>query len=612
VAASPSSAAVTARAPEVPSLTPPGNSAARAISGDGRYVVFESNASALIAGQVDRNGGGADLFLFDAVAKSIVLVSRAAGWVTATGNGKAENPSISADGRYIAYTSLATDLVAGVADTNEGADVFLFDRVTGATTLVSRSAAGGAAANRISEFAVLSADGRYVAFDSQATDLIAGLDARSAFNVFLYDRESGSVHLVSRSAAAAHITGENISLGPVLSADGRYVAFVSYAKDLAAGQVDPDLPLDGRTLDLFLHDRATGATALVTHLPGSSAAAGGVLSVLSSISADGRFLAFSARGEGLVPNVPNGDSNVYLYDRTSGINTLLSSSEDGYARDSVISADGRYVAFLSDGSDLIPGQIPTEDRDQLFLFDRAAGSLSLVKGPGVVGTLVARGHALTPSISADGRYIAFVSTLLDFVQDEFAGPDVFLYDRVSGTLTLVSRTLTSAVTGGGGSFSPLISADGQRIAFSSRSPELANGDYNGVGLDTFLFSRTATPGGPVSVPPCTLLDTRRVGNRPALRSNVPKVLTVGGACGVPATAKSVLVKVTALQSSGKGNLRFFAGSAAASSGILRFQKNRTQAADFTLPLGQGKLNILPFVAGNGTVHVIVEVKGYVR
>lgn len=607
-------AAVTARAPELPSLTPPGNSTARAVSGDGRYVVFESTASGLIATQLDRNDGGADIFLFDAVAKTIVLVSRAAGWTIATGNGKAENPSISADGRYIAYTSLATDLVAGVADTNEGADVFLFDRITGATTLVSRSAAGGGAANRSSESAVLSADGRYVAFDSQATDLIAGLDARSAFNVFLYDRESGAIQLVSRSNAGPRTTGENISLRPALNADGRYVAFVSYAKDLVSGQVDPDPQPDGRTLDLFLHDRATGATTLVTHRPGAPAtAAGGVLSTLSSISADGRFLTFSARGDALVSNVPNDDSNVYLYDRTSGINTLLSASEDGYARDPVISADGRYVAFLSDGSDLIPGQIPTEDRDQLFLFDRAAGSLSLVKGTGELGTLVARGHALTPTISADGRYLTFISTLADFIRDEFAGPDVFLYDRVSGALTLVSRTLTSAVTGGGGSFSPLISADGQRIAFSSRSPELAAGDYNGVGLDAFLYSRTATPSGPVSVPPCTLLDTRRAGNRPALRSNVSKVLTAGGACGVPAAAKSVLVKVTALQATGKGNLRFFPGSTtAASSGILRFQKNRTQAADFTLPLGQGKLNILPFVAGNGTVHVIVEVKGYVR
>ncbi|HEV2846774.1 MAG TPA: hypothetical protein VG477_18105 [Thermoanaerobaculia bacterium] len=608
-----SSTAVTLRAPEMPSLTPPLASAARAISADGRYVVFESAASDLIAGQLDRNQGGSDLFRFDSVTKSTLLVSRAAGSAVATGNGESESPSISADGRFVAYVSLATDLVAGVTEANNWEDVFLFDRVTGATTLVSRSAAGNTTANVLSRNPVLSADGRYIAFESQATDFLPGIeDHNSGRDVFLYERESGSIRIVSRSVTAANATGDSDSYGPVLSSDGRYIAFESWARNLVPGQVDPDFQSGGQTPDLFLHDRVTGTTVLVTHGPGSPAVATGEGGSSPAISADGRFLVFYARGDDLVSSVPNDESNVYLYDRTSGINKLLSPSEDGFSRDPVISANGQYVAFRSDGSDLVPGQIPADDREQLFLFDRTAGSLSLVKGTGETGALVARGNASPPVISADGRFTAFVSTFTDFIRDEFAGPDVFLYDQVSGSLALVSRSLDSPLKGAGSSVNPLISADGQKIAFTSVSSDLAAGDFNVNLADAFLFSRTAAPGGPVSVPPCTLLDTRRAGSRPALRSNVPKILTAGGACGVPATAKSVLVKVTVVQPSGKGNLRFFAGNSTASSGILRFQKQRNQSADFTLPLGQGKLTLLPFVAGNGSVHVIVEVKGYVR
>jgi hypothetical protein len=114
------------------------------------------------------------------------------------------------------------------------------------------------------------------------------------------------------------------------------------------------------------------------------------------------------------------------------------------------------------------------------------------------------------------------------------------------------------------------------------------------------------------VTPCTLLDTRRAADRPVLRSNVQRSVTVHGACGVPATAKRVVVKVTTLASSGKGNLRFYPGAVTATpSGILRFEKGATRIETFTLPVGtSGSLTILPFVAGKGTVHAVVEVTGY--
>jgi hypothetical protein len=159
----------------------------------------------------------------------------------------------------------------------------------------------------------------------------------------------------------------------------------------------------------------------------------------------------------------------------------------------------------------------------------------------------------------------------------------------------------------------MISADGRTVAFTSFSPNLVEADFNG-GTDAFLFRLAPLPpNGPVTLPACTLLDTRRPADRPALRSNVRKSVKARGVCGVPADAKSVQVKLTALQGTGKGNLRLFTGSATVSTGILRFAKNQTASGPFTVPLAaDGTFAILPFVAGNGTVQTVVEVNGYSR
>ncbi len=160
---------------------------------------------------------------------------------------------------------------------------------------------------------------------------------------------------------------------------------------------------------------------------------------------------------------------------------------------------------------------------------------------------------------------------------------------------------------------PLISASGRQVAFTSHV-DLLPGDANRRG-DAYLFNLDpAPPGGPVTIPPCLLFDTHRPADGPALRSNAARVVKATGTCGVPATATRVTVKVTAFQETGKGNLRFYPGDLAApSTGILRFSAGQTQSATFDLPVasnGAGSLTILPFVAGQGTVGVSVEVNGY--
>jgi hypothetical protein len=153
-----------------------------------------------------------------------------------------------------------------------------------------------------------------------------------------------------------------------------------------------------------------------------------------------------------------------------------------------------------------------------------------------------------------------------------------------------------------------MSASGRQVAFTG-SLAFVDGDFNLL-PDAYVFSLDPPP--PVPLPACTLFDTRRRADRPILTSNVRRTVTVRGACGVPATAKQVVVKVTVSNPSGKGNLRFYPGAVtAAPSGTLRFERNATRTETFTLPLStNGTLTILPLVAGKGTVHVALEVTGY--
>ena len=231
------------------------------ISADGRFVVFRSFAEGLVPGQVEGNVSG-DVFLYDRLATTVSLVSRVPASAVTSGNGESENPEISADGRLVAFRSEATDLVAGLADVNGAPDVFLYDRELQSMTLVSRAAVSPVTTgNGGSRDPMLSADGGFVAFRSEATDLVAGqVDGNAGSDFFLYDRQLGTTSLVSRAAGSPVTTG-NVSLDGrlALSADGRFALFDSPATDLVAGQVD-----ENGVEDLFLFDRVAGQITLVT------------------------------------------------------------------------------------------------------------------------------------------------------------------------------------------------------------------------------------------------------------------------------------------------------------------------------------------------------------
>ncbi len=381
------------------------------ISADGRFVAFQSFADNLVAG--DSNNVW-DIFVHDRQTGATTRVSVSSSG--AQSNELSTNPAISADGRYVAFESDADNLVTG--DTNVTTDVFVHDRQTGATTRVSVSSSGEQA-DRWSLRPSISADGRYVAFESPASNLVAG-DGNDTSDIFVHDRQTGATTRVSLSSSA--VEGNGSSNEPAISADGRYVAFYSGADNLVAGD-------SNFANDVFVHDRQTGDTTLVS--VDSNGLQGNGSSDMPAISADGRFVAFPSEASNLVAGDSNFATDVFVHDRQTGATTMVSVNSNGlqgnlYSAGPVITVDGRYVAFLSDADNLAAGD--SNSNQDVFVHDRQTGATTMVS----VNSNDLQGNDWShgPSISADGRYVAFMSQANNLVPgDNNDAFDVFVRDR---------------------------------------------------------------------------------------------------------------------------------------------------------------------------------------
>jgi Tol biopolymer transport system component len=405
------------------------------------------------------------------------------------GNRASAGPSISADGRVVAFDSLATNLAAG--DTNGKRDVFVHDRVTGETTLVSLGQ-GGTAANNESQSPSVSADGRYVAFESLASNLVPG-DTNLAWDVFVHDRVTGETTRASVSSAAAEALGTSTS--PSISGDGRFVAFYSSAADLVPGDVNG-------VGDVFVRDRLTGTTSLVSvAFDGTSA---DDASTMPSISADGRVVAFESwatnllvpPGDCLAPALGddcNGMMDVYVRDRLTGTTVRASVDPSGLDPDSEsrypsVSADGTAVAFESWATNLLPELAPGVPADtnwtiDVFVRDLAAGETwrASVGAGGLEGVY----PSVDASLSSDGSRVAFVSWSDDLVggaPDDIA--DVLVHLRATGH-TIRASVSALGVPGNGDSLDAFLCADGSTVAFSSLANALVPNDLN-VQQDVFV------------------------------------------------------------------------------------------------------------------------------
>jgi len=416
---------------------------------------------------------------------ALVLAAPAAGQVTsrlsvATDGTQTSNscydPSISADGRFVAFASYAGNLVSG--DTNGTADIFVRDRWGGVTERVSVDSSG-AQADGSSGFPSISADGRYVAFDSSSSNLVGG-DTNSSYDVFVRDRESGTTERASVSSAGAEGGG---GIRPSISADGRYVTFRG-GGNLVPGDTNG-------WLDVFVHDRQLGTTELVSRAWSFGQANGE--SGDASISADGRYVVFDSAASNLVSGDTNGVFDVFLRDRQSHTTERVSVTTGGAQGNGQsvipsISSDGRFVAFASLADNLVGND--TNGVHDVFLRDRQAGTTERVSLDS--GGAQADGASLVARISGDGRYLAIWSGATNLVGTDTNGAwDVFLRDRLGGTTELAS-VATDGVQGNHDAVEPSISADGHYVTFRSLADDLVGGDTNGT-WDVFVRDRDYSP-----------------------------------------------------------------------------------------------------------------------
>lgn len=389
-------------------------------------------------------------------------------------NAESRYPAIAANSNFVVFRSYADNLVVG--DTNNQQDIFVHDWQSGQTTRVS-IATDGSQANNISDGPSISADGRYIAFQSYANNLVSG-DTNGFQDVFVHDRQTGQTNRVSVASDGTETNAG--SGGASISPDGRFVAFSSSASNLVNGDTNG-------VVDVFLHDRQTQQTSLIS--VSSDGTPGNGHSNYVALSADGRYVVFSSEADNLVNSDTNGNIDVFVHDRETAQTNRVSIASDGTqgnddAGGSTVSADGRYVAFWSYASNLVSGD--TNSTRDIFVYDRETQQTSRVSIASD-GTQ-ANGYSWHPSISDDGRYVAFISHASNLVSgDTNGGRDVFVHDRQTGETSRVS-VASDGSQGDGDSWNPSISADGRYIAFDSHANNLVSGDTNNT-WDIFVHDQ---------------------------------------------------------------------------------------------------------------------------
>jgi Tol biopolymer transport system component len=579
-----------------------------ALSADGRFVAFSSDATNLVAGDTNVSR---DIFVRDRATDTTTRVS------VATNGAQANNdsivPALSADGRYVAFASNASNLVPD--DTNNRMDIFVHDRVSGATTRVS-VASNGAQANNDSIFPALSADGRLVVFQSVASNLVPN-DTNAAEDVFVHDCVTGATTRVSVAPNGAQADGYSVSA--TISADGRFVAFASMASNLVAGDTNG-------TRDVFVHDRQAGAATRVNVATDGTQA--NYDSESPALSADGRSVAFGSNATNLVPDDSNFAADIFVHagqappSAPTGLTggaagstltlswstpvgggpptsyTIEAGSGPGLANLASVATGNTLTTFVANGvgsglyfirvratnsygksgpsnevavSVAVPGAprgltgtvtgssislswtapasggAPTSYTIEAGSAPGLANLATVATGstattfnaPGVAsGTYYVRvratnatgasgpsnevilqvgppagstarvsvtsdgtqanGMSSLPVVSADGRYVAFMSGASNLVAGDTNGyEDIFVRDRLSGVTTRAS-VATDGTQASDTCYSPAISADGRYVAFHSYSGTLVPGDTNGTS-DIFVRDRNANTTTRVSV-----------------------------------------------------------------------------------------------------------------
>lgn len=408
------------------------------------------------------------------------------------GNNASEWTSMSRNGRYVVFLSGADNLVAG--DTNDRPDIFRHDLQTGQTIRVNVGSGGEQANGSYPNTFSINADGRYVVFASSADNLISNDANGKVMDVFVRDCQAGQTSLASINSEGEQGNGLSV-VGEIchrnISDDGRYVVFSSSATNLFPDDTN-NVP------DLLVHDRQTGENRKVDVSSSGEQAdsANG-----PSISADGRYVAFSSFADNLVPGDTNEREDVFIHDLRTGQTSRVSVNSNGeqadenkgcesctYCSRPSISADGRYVVFNSIASDLVEGD--TNGVWDIFVHDRQTGQTrrASISSDGKQ----ANANCVGASISSDGQRVVFHSGADNLVEGDTNGvEDVFLHDLQTGETIRVSVTQSGDEANGQschpdlGLGPPSISGDGKLIAFHSEADNLVANDTNGT-WDVFV------------------------------------------------------------------------------------------------------------------------------
>lgn len=389
--------------------------------------------------------------------------------------------SISKNGRYVVFVSDSTNLVPN--DTNLSADVFVYDNEIDVISRISINSTGQQA-NGWSNFAVISGDGRYVVFNSFASNLVVN-DTNDSEDLFAHDRQTGQTTRISLDYNGNELPYFSSSWWFDISYDGRYIAFDSYSDAHVSDDTNGDI-------DVFVYDQQTAEITRVSVDSDGNQTFGGLYPQLSD---DGRYVLFSSGASDLVPNDTNNEMDVFVHDRQTGETTRVSVDSNGNQLQSTglyvtagqdISSDGRYVVFETTANNLVPNDTTSTDKYDTFVHDRQTGQTTRIS----VGTgdIEGNGDSGQGRVSNDGRYVFFVSDSSNLVaNDTNDAVDVFMRDLQTGVTTRIS------VDGAGNqsnddSTGVSLSSDMRYIMLESDATNLVTTDTNGA-RDVFIIER---------------------------------------------------------------------------------------------------------------------------